>query len=147
MVMKEVRHIIDNEILLEEVCRMLVKGKKVKLRAKGNSMRPFIHGDKDVLEISPISTHRKGDIVLAKVTDNKYVIHRIVKISNGNIMLMGDGNLFGKEICSHSDIFGLVESKIQGERKRNLTSLGSRFCALVWHMLRPIRIIISHRLI
>ena len=35
---------IANEILLEEVRRLLMKGNNVTIRAKGNSMLPFITG-------------------------------------------------------------------------------------------------------
>ena len=137
--MIEVRRTIDNDVLLEEVCRMLAHGKKVRLRAKGNSMKPFIYGDSDVLEISPIISLRKGDIVLAKVAGNRYVIHRLVKINDDNIVLMGDGNLLGQEICHQNEVFGIVENCFRNGRKLNLMSVGMRLAGLGWHLSLPIR--------
>ena len=61
------RRIISNEVLLGEVCQMLSQGKRVKLRAKGNSMRPFIVGDEDLLVLAPPTQLRKYDVVLARV--------------------------------------------------------------------------------
>ncbi len=130
---------IANEVLLGEVCKSLIDGKKVRLRAKGHSMHPFILGERDTLVIKPVTILHKLDVVLAKIDENRYVIHRVIDIGNGNVVLMGDGNLFGKEKCRKEDIFGIVEKVIRNGKERNLISLKSRLYAFVWRVLLPVR--------
>ena len=84
---------IANEILLEEVRRLLMKGNNVTIRAKGNSMLPFITGGKDRVTLAPSKELRTGDIVLAEITPGHYVLHRIVSLDGDSVTLMGDGNL------------------------------------------------------
>lgn len=131
--------IIDNDILLGEICIYLSEGKRVKLRAKGNSMRPFIHGNEDILLLVPSDNLHKGDVVLAQIDGKRYVVHRIIGLRNDKITLMGDGNLYEKETCSRTDIYGMVESVIRDGKESNLRSSYTRICANLWRFLLPLR--------
>ena len=131
--------IIDNETLLGEICILLSQGKKVKLRAKGNSMRPFIHGNKDILVLAPLDFLSMGDVVLARVDEKRYVVHRIIGMRGDIITLMGDGNLYETERCTRSDIFGSVKSIIRDGKERDLNSPKNRLRAMVWRSLLPLR--------
>lgn len=130
---------IDNDILIGEICLHLSQGKKVKLRAKGSSMWPFIHGNEDTLLITPASTLSKDDIVLAHIDGKRYVVHRIVEMSENIITLMGDGNLYEKETCTCSDIYGAVASIIRDGKELSLISKNAHMLARIWRLLLPIR--------
>ena len=132
-------HVLPNDILLKEVCQLLAQGKNVKLRAKGNSMRPFIRGNIDTLLLSPPTTFRKGDIVLAKTENDSYLVHRIIKINKSSLLLAGDNNLYQQEKCDKTNIFGTVNALIRNGKKHNLTTPTSRLSALIWHHLLPLR--------
>lgn len=130
---------IDNDTLLGEICSLLSQGKSVKLRAKGNSMQPFIHGNEDILILTPSDFFSMGDVVLAKIEEKRYVVHRIIKIKGDRITLMGDGNLYETEVCTQTDIFGSVKSVIRNGKERNLNSLENRLSAMAWRCLLPLR--------
>lgn len=130
---------IDNDTLLGEICLHLSNGKSVKLRAKGNSMRPFIHGNKDILLLTPSDSLHKGDVVLARIDGKRYVIHRIIGIRNDKITLMGDGNLYDSEVCSRSEIFGTVVRIIRERKEYNMTSHYALLCAKAWRFTLPLR--------
>lgn len=132
-------HTIANDLLLGEVCALLARGKQVKLRAKGRSMRPFICGGKDILVIAPAEDIRRGDIVLAHTAASGYVVHRVVSISGERILLAGDGNLFQHEACDRADVAGIVTAVIRNGRRRSMTSAGSRLMASGWRRLLPVR--------
>lgn len=102
-------------------------------------MSPFIHGSEDILLLIPSDNHSKGDVVLARIDGKRYVIHRIIGIRGDRITLMGDGNLYETEKCSVSDIFGTVESIIRDGKIHNLRSPKSRFNAMIWRSLIPLR--------
>ncbi|MDE6680343.1 MAG: S24/S26 family peptidase [Muribaculaceae bacterium] len=135
-------HTIPNEVLLGQVCAMLAEGRKVKLRAKGNSMRPFIHGDEDTLVLAPVSVLRPWDIVLARTCESNYVVHRIISIKNGRVTLAGDGNLYRREECDITDVFGIVVTLIRSGRERSLTSFHTRLYAFSRYCLLPVRRVI-----
>ena len=137
--MMEANRTIANDELLGEVCTLLATGKKVKIRAKGDSMLPFIHGDKDTLLLAPVEALHTGDIVLARISEGRYILHRIIKISGGQITLIGDGNLFKTEQCNISDIYGIAVTAIRQGKERSLISFKSILYAKAWHMLLPIR--------
>ena len=131
--------VIPNEVLLGQVADLVASGTNVTLLARGNSMLPFIIGDKDsVLLIKPTPL-KKGQIVLAEVVKGHYVLHRIIKIEGENITLMGDGNLCGTEHCKVSDVKALAIKVLKGEREIDCYTGWKMFEVRLWHLLLPIR--------
>lgn len=131
---------IANEILLEEVRRLLMKGSNVTIRAKGNSMLPFITGGKDRVTLAPAKELRTGDIVLAEITPGHYVLHRIVSLDGDSVTLMGDGNLRGMEHCTRKDITGTAVRVHKASGKTiDCTSAAARKRARIWKALLPVR--------
>lgn len=128
------RRSIANEVMLGEVCALLAEGKRVKLRAKGGSMRPLIRGDEDTLVLAPVTALRKGDVVLARIGGG-YVVHRIVGIDGDRITLMGDGNLYRTEECSRTDIYGKAVTVIRNGKERSLTSFRAMLHARLWRRI------------
>ena len=108
----------DNDILIPEFERLLKEGHMVEFCPSGVSMRPFIEGGRDKVVLQRCTYPRVGMIVLAKVNEI-YVLHRIYEIRGEEIVLRGDGNLKGEEVCTEADIIGrVVQIKIMGKRKR-----------------------------
>ena len=132
------RHPIANDVLLAEVCAALAAGKQVRLRAKGHSMRPLIRGDSDTLVLMPPGVLRKGDVVLARIADRDYVLHRIVGMRGDRITLMGDANLYRTEECRRTDICGKAVAVIRDGKQRRLTSFGTKLSIRLWRWLRMI---------
>lgn len=109
---------VSNAILMPEFERLLNNGHTVEFMPQGTSMRPFIEGGHDSVILGRNTNPKVGDIVLAK-TNQQYVLHRIVKINNNDIILQGDGNLQGYEYCTKNDIIGkviIIKNK-NGKRK------------------------------
>lgn len=130
----------DNDII-EEACRLVREGVNVTLPVKGLSMQPFIIGGKEsVILHSPGGIVDVGDVVLAWVDGNRYVVHRIIRIDGDRITLMGDGNVGVTEHCLLKDIKARVTHVVSADnKKRDLYSRWRMFGAKVWYWLRPIR--------
>lgn len=70
----------------------LERGARVRFRATGGSMVPFLrHHDVVELERVSHSQYRPGDIVLAQRSDGGYVLHRIVRLAEGRGLVASDG--------------------------------------------------------
>ncbi len=135
------RLILPNAILLGEVKKHVRQGYHVTLRTKGNSMLPFIRGDIDSVEMSiPSCAYAKGDIVLAEVEPDHYILHRIWELRGEKVILMGDGNCRGKEKCRYENIIAKVDYIVlPDERKINPNTRSARFWARLWRFLLPLR--------
>lgn len=99
---------LPNEIFIPEIARLVADSKQVLFTPTGVSMRPFIEGGRDNVTLSLPADLQVGDIVLAEVQPQHYVLHRIYFLHGDNITLMGDGNLQGQEHCSRSNILAKV---------------------------------------
>lgn len=136
------RILLPNAVLFKEIEKTLNDGQSVMLKATGNSMLPFIVGGRDsVLIRQPSGTKplQVGQIVLAHLPDNRYVLHRIVRISKTEVILMGDGNFRETESCRLSDITGIVTKIIRRGRYVDCNTKTELYKAEIWNALLPIR--------
>ena len=130
----------DNDII-EEAIRLVREGVNVTLPVKGLSMQPFIIGGKEsVILHSPGGIVDVGDVVLAWVDGNRYVVHRIIKLDYDRVTLMGDGNVAVTEHCRLNDIKARVTHVVNAkDRTHYLYNRWRMLGAKVWYWLRPIR--------
>ena len=125
------RYIMEksNEVLIPEFERLINLDHMVEFIPKGVSMRPFIEGKRDKVILAKCPEVKVGIIVLAKIGD-KYVLHRVYKIRGRKIILRGDGNLEGYEVCRESDIIArVVRIKGKNGKRKRMTK------ACVWRHL------------
>lgn len=127
----------SNDILLPELERLIRSGHTVEFTPQGVSMRPTIEGGRDSVLLRQPKRLKVGHIVLAKIGE-QYVLHRIIKLQNEQIILQGDGNLRGQEQCTHDNIIGqVVRIKAKGGVQKRLTK------GQVWrHTPTPIKWIV-----
>lgn len=130
---------VPNDIMLEEVRRLLALGDKVQLLTKGCSMLPFIRGGKDSVRLVK-KDFAVGDAVLAYTTDKRWVLHRVVDLTGGMVRLKGDGNLRGEELCRAEDVAGVVEALIlpSGREKTISVKRAQRWNALPYLVRRAV---------
>ena len=132
--------VLPKKALFDEVSYLLSEGREVLIPTKGNSMLPFIHGERDRVLLVNRTDIKKGDIVLARIIDSQYILHRIIDIDDGTLMLMGDGNLCRKETCHAEDIVGVVKEIIRpGDKRINVNSREFKFLSRLWVGLLPLR--------
>lgn len=135
----ESRMEISNETLLPEVAELLAEGNSVVLMTKGNSMLPFIIGDRDSVDMLAKEKYEKGDIVLARISSSQWVLHRIKAISSEKVILKGDGNLCGTERCTPADVAGSVRFIIKRKgRKVDVNSASFLRMSKCWNSLPAI---------
>ncbi|MFA6770166.1 MAG: S24/S26 family peptidase [Bacteroidales bacterium] len=98
--------VIQNNLFFQEVASRIAGGERVRIRAKGNSMLPFIRDGKEqiILEKPDEESFQKGRLLLALLPERGYLLHRVKKIDEGNVLLQGDGNLSITETCTSKDV-------------------------------------------
>jgi len=125
---------------IEEAVRLVQKGVTVTFPVTGQSMLPFIIGGKESVILHAPGLIDVGDVVLAWVDGNRYVVHRIIKLDYDRVTLMGDGNVRGTEHCRLNDIKARVTHVVSADnKKRDLYSRWRVLAAKLWYWLRPIR--------
>ena len=124
----------SDDMNLAQVPQLLEEGKVVVLKqVKGNSMLPFIHGEKDSVRLRKPENVEVGDIVLA-VFHGRPIVHRVIAIDGTKVTLMGDGNLQGTEVGDLSEVLGVVDLIIPPSGRGRKPSKGR-----LWRRLLPVR--------
>ena len=106
----------------------------MRMRAKGNSMLPFIRDSKDevVLEKPNKQSFQKGRLLLVQLADKRYVLHRVEKIENNTIILRGDGNLSILESCTVDDVIAEVIAVMRGGKEIKVGSFKWKLYGYLW---------------
>lgn len=129
----------DDEII-EEAIRLVEDGVSVTLPVDGRSMLPFIIGGRESVILQKPVSPKPGDVVLAWVDGCRFVVHRIIRIAGEQVVLMGDGNLVGKEYCSLGDVKAIASHVVDADgRTHDLYCRWRCQAARLWWHLRPIR--------
>lgn len=123
--------IIQNRVFFHEVATRIADGERVCIRAKGNSMLPFIRDGKDkvILETTNATSFQEGRLLLVKLSGERYVLHRVKKISGNLILLHGDGNLSVFESSTKDEVIAEATEII---RNGKLIRVGS----MRWNLFR-----------
>lgn len=125
--------------IIEEAIKLVNEGVSVTFPVNGRSMHPFIIGGKESVILEKVVALKIGDVVLA-FSENRYVIHRIVKMRDDEIWLMGDGNLQQLEYCSLTDVKAVATHVVNAAgKRRSLNSKFQKMCSWIWTKLKPIR--------
>lgn len=132
--------IIPNDVFFSEVEKHLSEGKSVMFPVKGYSMLPFIRNGEDSVQLSRKDGIEVGDIALAHLSNGTYVLHRVWEIKGDKVILMGDGNISGKEICHIGDILGVAQKIMKrGGKVIECTDPSYLKKVKLWRRLLPIR--------
>lgn len=139
---------ISTELLGEVLQSILTEETKIRFRAPGNSMMPFIR-HKDTLTIAPVSqsTPKIGRVVAFIHPKNKnLLIHRIVDKKHSLFLLKGDNSpLLDDGWIKLSQIIGCITSIERNNRKIRF-GLGSERYLIAFFSKRNLLTKITRRL-
>lgn len=130
---------ISTNLFFDELEGLIRKGHRVVLPVKGKSMLPFLKEGRDKVLLGQADKMQVDDIVLARLSNGAYVMHRIFALDDERLILMGDGNVYGKESCSQTDVLAKV---ISIQRKDETIVCNNRKMlrrVRIWKSLLPVR--------
>ena len=101
---------MPNEILIPQIAKALEAGYKPIFTVRGRSMRAFLESERDKVQLAlpDVDALKPGDVVLAEIEPQHYVLHRIYKRDGEQLVLKGDGNVRGTEDCKVGDVIGIA---------------------------------------
>ena len=67
------------------------------------------------------------------------MLHRVEKVDGNMLILMGDGNLIGRERCRREDVIGKAVKIMKKDREIDCQSPSHLRKAAIWRSLLPIR--------
>jgi len=123
---RKIAHLKDAD-LLELSKDIFRKGKSARFQAQGWSMRPFIR-DGDFIVVSPIknSSIKTGDVVFYLTTENKVIVHRVIKKYKKDkdnritMLIKGDATFSSPEKVEMQNVLGKVVAVERNGRKKRL---------------------------
>ena len=131
------------EILLEEYRNLLAGDDQIEalpLVVTGSSMTPFLVGGRDRVFLSRLNRPaRPGDILLYRRRSGAYVLHRVFRVEDGMLTMVGDAQQDLEPGIAPEQVIALVN---RVERKGKLLGPGSfwwTFFEKVWIRVVPLR--------
>lgn len=106
---------VDNHTFFEQAEALLAEGQEVRIRMRGNSMRPLLRNGRDSVVLTPrsrVAELRRGDVVLFRCA-GRHLLHRIRTVRDGRYTLAGDGNGRTTERCSTEDIAAVATAVVR----------------------------------
>lgn len=131
---------LSNKQFLPEVIKVIQEGHTATISLRGYSMRPFLEDGRDKAILTKPTNIKVGDPVLAELTGQQYVLHRIIAINGNDVVLRGDGNYLC-EYCTLDDIRASVVGFYRKGRKTidYTTHCKWKTYSFFWTRLFPIR--------
>lgn len=132
---------LPNALFIPEIKRAIDEGHTTTFRVRGYSMRLFLEDRRDKVVLAPCKEVKVGDVVLAEIQKDKYVLHRVIQKEGEHLTLMGDGNVYGTETCNTSNVIGIAIGFLRKGRDVMDTTDGKKWkiYSFFWIRLKPIR--------
>lgn len=120
---------------------LLLSGSSVRFSPHGYSMYPLIVPGRDEVEIIPIDNHtvRRGDVLVYRRPEDKLIIHRVYKVRNNMIYMVGDNQEEIEGPLPKDCVRGLMIGFCHKGRYYGKNNLLYILSWQVWLLLRPFR--------
>lgn len=88
--------------------------REVSAKTRGPSMQPLLKQHRDIVTIRRVEREiKRGDVVLYPYfRDNKYVLHRVIKVEDDKYIIRGDNNFFTEKVKKEK-VVGILVSFIR----------------------------------
>ncbi|MBR5499558.1 MAG: hypothetical protein IKV75_05295 [Bacteroidales bacterium] len=82
---------------------------------------------------------KKGTVALVRDTNGNHLIHRIIKVDENTVTLLGDGNVVQTETATKDNVIGILYTIHRKGRTYTPQSLSWRIYSAIWMALTPVR--------
>ncbi len=136
---------LPSEVLMEDY-RRLLQDKDIQtlpLLVSGNSMAPFLTNGKDVVYLSRLKRQaRRGDVLLYQRDNGDYVLHRVYRVHDGLMTMIGDGQIRPEPGIRQDQVMAIVTAADRKGKRQQRGCFWWFFFEKVWIRMVPFRRII-----
>lgn len=133
----------------QDIEQLLAQGNSIQIKPQGYSMYPVLVPGRDEVIIEPAAerTLKRGDVVLyrrvAEDTEHILVLHRIWKVKDDGIYLVGDNQKEIEGPLMRSQMKGIMAGMYRKGKYISVYNPWYRLLTYVWLLLRPLRPVIA----
>lgn len=100
---------------------------------RGWSMTPLLYENRDLVVIDSIESHKlkKNDVILYRIND-RYVLHRIVKVRSQDYVMRGDRCMTKEYGITQRHILGRMTSFIRKGKPKSVKNFLYRLYVFFW---------------
>lgn len=132
--------VLPPEILMDKLIGLLEETESVPLVISGGSMVPFLVHGRDSVYLSKVTAPlKRGDMILYRRDNGRYILHRIWRIEKESFTMVGDAQTVLEPGIRPDQVLARVTSV---RRKGKLLRSGSfwwEFFEKVWIRIVPLR--------
>jgi len=140
MEIREQVKIVPPDLVMEPLLSLLEETPEVPLVISGSSMTPFLAPGRDTVYLSKIKTPlRRGDMVLYRRDNGRYVLHRILRAEDGNVTMLGDAQTTPEPGIRPEQILAVVTGVCRKGRLLRKGSFWWEFFRIVWIRMITLR--------
>ena len=132
--------VLPPEILMDKLIGLLEETESVPLVISGGSMVPFLVHGRDSVYLSKVTAPlKRGDMILYRRDNGRYILHRIWRIEKESFTMVGDAQTVLEPGIRPDQVLARVTAV---RRKGKLLRSGSfwwEFFEKVWSRIVPLR--------
>ena len=121
--------------------QLLADGKTIKIKPQGYSMYPlFVPGrDEACIEHTDFSSLKRGDVILYRRDKSILVLHRIWKITDNSLYMVGDNQTEIEGPLRADQVRGKLTGFVRNGKFVDVKNPIYHFLSSLWLFLRPLR--------
>lgn len=130
---------VPMESIVELIQLQLAHGQRANLVVTGSSMLPMLHHRRDSVLLAPAGTDlKKGEIILYRRENGKYILHRVIAVTDSGYICSGD-NQVDREPVTQEQIIAVVVGFTRKGKFRQTDAFFYRLYTALWVELFPLR--------
>ncbi len=139
---------LNREKLMDMIKLSFQQGHGIWITINGSSMEPFLQHGRDRAYITELSIGdiKKGEIVLFQRDSHELVLHRVHRILQKDIYVLGDAQKWIEGPINVEHIIGVVKKIERNGKVFDVNNQLYRYLVMLWSWLIPIRYKILWRL-
>ena len=140
---------VPMEALAELIALQLERGGRASLTVTGSSMMPMLYDRRDSVTLMPVGDQlKKGDVILYRRENGRYVLHRIIALEKEGYVCSGDNQAMREKVLP-AQVLAVVDGFTRKGKTCSNNAFWYRLYRAVWvelFFLRPCYIAIRRRL-
>lgn len=132
--------VLTPEELIPPLLSLLEQTDNVPLVISGNSMSPFLVHHRDTVYLSKVRKPlRRGDMILYRRDNGRYILHRIYRTEAETFTLVGDAQTVLEQNIRPDQVLALVTAVRRKGRRLEQGSFWWEFFRHIWIRMVPLR--------